>query len=558
MAEATDHLLTIDHVHQYAYCPRRMHLMVVGGRWEDNEYTEEGRVAHRRTDSEEDLLPEPGPAVQEGEPPPEIARSVWLSDETLGLTGKLDLVETEGGRAIPVDVKRGHPPEVPGQCYEPERVQLMAQGLLLRAHGFQCDTGMLYFAGARRRVMVPLTSDLEARTLHLIAAARRALETSQPPPPLENSPKCIGCSLSGICLPDETNLLLGRGPVETLDVRRLYPARDDALPLYVQEQGARVGKSGECVIVFRGKEECARVPLKDISQLVLCGNITCSPQAIHLLCEYGIPIIHLSMGGWFYGLTYHHGLKNAYARAAQFRMAENESRCLAYAKRIIEAKIKNQRTIIRRNGRDVDPALARLARISDDVEHADSRETLLGLEGTAAREYFSSWRTVLQDEALAARFDHEGRNRRPPKDPVNAMLSYSYALLLKECTVALLAEGLDPWWGFYHRPRHGKPALALDLMEEFRPLIADSAVISAVNNGMVRMSDFELGVNACGMRGPARKSLIQAFELRLDQLVTHPIFDYRCSWRSVLRLQARLLARWISGEFPAYTPMTTR
>ena len=161
MPEGTDENLTIDHLHQYAYCPRRMHLMYVDGRWDNNVFTEEGRVAHRRTDAEDDPLPAPD---GEGEPPPDIARSVMLSDESLGLVGKLDVVEMENGRAVPVDTKRGRPPSIPEQCYEPERVQLMAQGLLLRAHGFACNTGMLYFAGARRRVTVPLTPDLEART----------------------------------------------------------------------------------------------------------------------------------------------------------------------------------------------------------------------------------------------------------------------------------------------------------------------------------------------------------------------------------------------------------
>jgi CRISPR-associated protein Cas1 len=165
---------------------------------------------------------------------------------------------------------------------------------------------------------------------------------------------------------------------------------------------------------------------------------------------------------------------------------------------------------------------------------------------------------MIKANPLGETFDIAGRNRRPPKDPVNAMLSYGYALLVKECTVALMAEGLDPWWGLYHRPRHGRPALALDLMEEFRPLVVDSAVLSAVNTGMVAASDFVTGASGCLMKPPARKALIQAYEQRLDQLVTHPMFDYRCSWRSIIRVQARLLARWLRGDVPAYVGMTTR
>ena len=160
--------LTIDMVHQYAYCPRRMHLMYVDGRWEDNLFTDQGRSAHIRVDDVEEPLPS-----ADGDPEPVVARSVALASERLGFHGKLDLLEVSDGRAVPVDTKRGSPPDTPEQCYEPERVQLMCQGLLLREHGHVAEEGMLFFAAARRRVSVPFTPDLEARTLHLVAEAAR-------------------------------------------------------------------------------------------------------------------------------------------------------------------------------------------------------------------------------------------------------------------------------------------------------------------------------------------------------------------------------------------------
>jgi CRISPR-associated protein Cas1 len=138
------------------------------------------------------------------------------------------------------------------------------------------------------------------------------------------------------------------------------------------------------------------------------------------------------------------------------------------------------------------------------------------------------------------------------------MLSFAYALLAKECTVALLSEGLDPYWGFYHRPRHGRPALALDMMEPLRPIIADSAVITAINTGMVSASQFTIAASGCAMNDGARKALLRAYEARLDQLVTHPLFDYRCSWRSVILLQARLLSRWLRGDIATYSNIVTR
>jgi len=182
----------------------------------------------------------------------------------------------------------------------------------------------------------------------------------------------------------------------------------------------------------------------------------------------------------------------------------------------------------------------------------------LGIEGAIAAAYFGRFATLLKPRDFDSQWDFASRNRRPPRDPVNALLSFGYAMLAKECTVALLAEGLDPWWGLYHQPRHGRPALALDMMEPFRPAVVDSAVISAINTGMVQRSSFDTSASGCILKPDGRKAFIRAYDARLDQLITHPIFDYRCSWRVVIRLQARLLARWFRGGIPVYTTITTR
>ncbi|MFO7535106.1 MAG: CRISPR-associated endonuclease Cas1 [Kiritimatiellia bacterium] len=555
--DLTGEPLPVRMLNEYAYCSRLFHLMYVDGRWDDNLYTEEGKAAHARTDARDEPLPEP--AATEGDPPPVVARSVMLSSETLGIVAKLDLVEAAGTDAVPVDTKRGKPPDTPERCWEPERIQLMAQGLLLREHGFGCVQGMLYFAAARKRVVVPLTPDLEARTLHLIQQARLLMESQALPEPLQDSPKCNGCSLAGICLPDEVNFLKGRSNAQPGDLRRLYPARDDALPLYVQEQGAKVGKTGESVTVSKGGTEIGRYLLKDVSQVGLYGNVSMTPQALHLLAEKGIPVTHLSMGGWFYAVTRGHGLKNAYDRAAQFRTAEDHGRCLAFAKAVVDAKSRNQRTLLRRNGSEgAGDALDTMASLVPRINTMSSTEQLLGLEGSLSAAYFSQWSSMIKEPRLAEGFAFNDRNRRPPRDPINAMLSFGYALLCKECTVAIMTEGLDPWWGLYHRPRHGRPALALDCMEEFRPLLVDSAVLNAVNMQMVAPGDFVTASSGCMMQPSARKALIRAFEMRLDQLITHPVFDYRCSWRAVIRLQVKLLAKWLRGETESYTGITTR
>jgi len=545
---------------EYAYCPRLFHLMHVQGRWADNAYTEEGRAIHARTDAEDDLLPLPEAEGGDAADRPTVSRSVSLSSPELGLSGKLDLVESAGDEAVPVEYKRGQVPNNPERSWEPERVQLMAQGLLLREAGYRCTRGILYFEGSRTRVEIDLNETLEARTRELLRQAQALSEATEAPLPLANSPKCPGCSLAGICLPDETWALQDGLPIEEDRVRRLYPPRDDAQPLYVQEQGAVLGKSGENLKVTKGKELLLEAHLIDVSQVVLCGAVQATAPAMHLCLSRDIPIVHLSMGHWFYGVSAGLGLRNAFDRAAQFKRAQDPAFCLELAKAFVWAKGQNQRTLLRRNGEGV-PSLAldEMATTLKHIETAKDLQELLGLEGLLARHYFMNFPSMIRPrESMDFTFDMSGRNRRPPKDPVNACLSFVYALLVKECTVALLANGLEPHWGFFHQPRHGRPALSLDLMEEFRPVVADSAVLSAINTGMVGRGSFETNGVAWSLNANGRKAIIKAFELRMDQLITHPVFEYRISWRRALQLQAQLLVRVLRGELPSYQGMVTR
>jgi CRISPR-associated protein Cas1 len=556
-----DGLLTIDELHQFAYCPRRAFIMHGERQMAHNAFTEDGRRVHRRVDRVDQVLDAPdAEAAAAGDDPPVISRSVSLASRALGLTGKLDLVSTDGDEAVPVETKRGSVPDIAGNIWEPERIQLMAQAMLLRSAGWRCDHGFVYYAGSRRKVELRFVPELEARTLEMIAAARAQRLRAQLPDPLEDSPKCAGCSVSGICLPDETRALREVPPDPVAPtVRRLYPSRNEASPLYVQTQGARVGTRRGIIVVSLKDETLGEFRLIDIDHVVLCGSVQIGAQAMHLLCEAGIPVCHLSTGHWFYGITSGFALRNAYDRAAQFKVASDLPRCLEFARSIVLAKISNQRTLLMRNAepRPVE-AIDVLGRAQASVTEAADQMQLLGVEGSAARSYFSAFSAMIKPEEVVQRFDREGRARRPPPDPLNASLSFGYALLAREATVALAAVGLDPFWGLYHQPRHGRPALALDLMEEFRPLIVDSAVISAFNTGMLRLDDFEIGASGCLLRDAGRRRLIRGYEARMDQLATHPLLGYRVSWRTMLRLQARLLARWLRGDIPTYRGVVTR
>jgi CRISP-associated protein Cas1 len=238
--------------------------------------------------------------------------------------------------------------------------------------------------------------------------------------------------------------------------------------------------------------------------------------------------------------------------------------CRRFARSLVAGKIRNQRTFLLRNHIEPDgKALREMKEMAERAEKCDSMEELLGLEGNAARVYFGAFQGLIKVEdseqlPRVFRMDFTGRNRRPPRDAVNALLSLGYSLLSKDLTIACYATGFDPMMGFYHQPRFGRPALALDLMEPFRPLIVDSAVVTAINTKMVTLRDF-IGVGeTVSLTAEGRKGFYRAYELRMDMLVTHPIFGYRVSYRRLLEVQVRLVAKLLEGEIGEYPVFVSR
>ena len=549
-ADSDTPLIPARMVNEWVYCPRLAYLEWVEGEWADSGDTAQGKRVHARVDEGGGHLPGPDELGEDMRQ----ARSVTLSSERLGVIAKMDVVETSDGTAMPVDFKKGKRPHVAAGAYEPERVQVCVQAMILEDNGYQVEQGALWYAGSRERVPVVLDRELRARTLDAISGLRAAAAAGRRPPPLQSSPKCPRCSLAGICLPDETNLFRKGYPP-----RPLNPADDPALPLYVQTPGARLRKSGEQLIVETEGEK-VELPLIDVSQVVLFGPVSVTTPALHALMRAEIPVSWFSTGGWLLGHTVGTGTGNVLVREAQYRTAFDAGRCLVLSRDLVAAKIRNARTMLRRNwradrGTDArEKTLTRLKHVAERAAHATQVQELLGIEGEAAAVYFAQFEHMLTVETQegAAVFSFSKRNRRPPADPVNALLSLAYALLTRLFTGTLAATGLDPYMGFYHRPRPGRPALALDLMEPFRPLVADSCVIQVINNGEVKLDDFVFNGPACALKPGGRKAFITAFERRLEQETTHPLFGYRVSLRRLIDVQARLLARHLQGEIPTY------
>ncbi len=535
-------------LNEYAYCPRLFFLEWVDQLWASNADVAEGDRRHRRVDAGGGAAPLPEEDVLK------VARSVELASERLGITAKLDLVEGTASGVVPVDVKKGHP-AADGTAWDADAVQVCAQILLLREHGYTVNHGEIYYAEIRRRVAVEPTPELVARTMEVMAGARAAAVRLAPPPPLQSSPKCPRCSLVGICLPDETNLLAHR---EEGRPRRLIAADPDAAPLYVTEQGAYVGLDGGRLTVSKHREPLASVRQIDVLHVCAYGNVQVSAQAMRSMFERGIDVFHFSYGGWLLGMTTGLPSKNVMLRIRQTTTAARGE--LAAPRQMIAGKIRNCRVLLRRNGgNEVARVVGQLAELARQAESASSAGELLGIEGAAARLYFDAFPSLVRGSSDLPGPEFTGlRNRRPPADAINCLLSFCYGLLTKEIMAACLAVGFDPYVGLFHRPRFGRPALVLDLAEEFRPLLADSTVLTLVNNHEIGPGDFVVRAGAVTLTAAGRKAAIRAWERRMRTELRHPLFGYSVSYRRAAELQARILAAHLLGELAQYEPLVTR
>lgn len=351
--------------------------------------------------------------------------------------------------------------------------------------------------------------------------------------------------------------------------------------LYLTEPRSWVKKDGETLVVHipedreKGTEaRKVRVPLAKVEQVVVYGDSTLTTPALAALLAGRVEVCFLNGYGGFLGRLTPGFSKNSLIRLEQHRAHHDPVRALALARAFVTGKLSNQRAmLLRANRKREDPALesaaATVKGVLDQVREvrsdgapppdprhpqADSSQgTLLGLEGAASAAYFGVF-----DKLLGGDWEFARRTRRPPTDPINALLSYAYTLLMHQAMAAVNIVGLDPYVGFLHSSQYGKPAMALDVMEEFRPVIADSVVLTLVNNGMVKAEDFVEELGAYRLTDAARRTFLTKFEERLNTEVQHPTFKYKATYRRCLELQVRLAAKWLTGEIAAYPPFEVR
>ena len=330
-------------------------------------------------------------------------------------------------------------------------------------------------------------------------------------------------------------------------------------PVWLNSQGASVALDGLTLEVAM-KDGRRRLRLDEVSELVVLGNVHLTTPVLHELMRRGIPVNWMTASGWYLGATTGFGHGDGALRAAQHAVAADPERRLAFARPWVSAKLRSCRTLLRRNGRGREARMVvrRLAELAERAAKADDLDRLRGVEGAGAALYFRAFTTMLRKRAGWAAERFAGRRRRPPTDPLNAALSFAYAVQARAFGVALSTAGLDVFTGFLHGFRHGRPALALDLLEPARPRIAESAVLRVLNTGMLREDALEEDGSAVRLGEQGRRAVLDGLEARLDQTARHDGLDREIAYRDLPSIEAARLARALRRNEPPPAPMGWR
>jgi CRISPR-associated protein Cas1 len=530
--EELEEPLQISLITNWIFCPRRAWLEAAGEKIESAQITV-GDQAHTRVDT---------PTLTSDA---KLFRALDVKHRGWNVIGKLDAVQqtTEGMiirefKATPVRQSMVVTPAM--------RIQLALQAACLRDMGMVIASTEIFFTTHHRRVEVELTPEDFTQAEKAVISTREAITSHTAPSPLEDSARCVYCSHAGICLPEERKL----GEV----TRRVMVQSPDHQVTHLTTPGTRASTHDGQMIVTKRGEEIASIPLESLQALQLHGNIDLTSGLIRELLWRNVPVLWCSGTGRLYGWTSPSWGPNGIVRVEQ-HVASHEGR-LGLAREFISAKVHNQSVLLRRSDSG-NTVLSQLRTIEKQLKNCNRWQDILGLEGEAASLYFSQFQELIKP-AKRSSWLWTARMRRPAPDELNSLLDYAYMLLLSDCVRAITACGLDPHAGFLHSSTRNKPALALDLMEEFRAPIADSIVQTVVNNSEVTIDGFSHVLGSVRMRENTRKSLIKAYERRLETEITHPLFHYKATWRRTIEIQARLILGYLDGSQSSYKGIRIR
>jgi CRISPR-associated protein Cas1 len=529
--------LRVNALHALAYCPRLFYLEEV-----EELYTQDAAVfAGRRLHAEIEK--------EEGEEWQELV----LENNELGLRGKVDALRTRNGQTIPYEHKKGRcyrDASNKPQAWQSDRLQILAYACLIEAAlGITVPEGRIRYHADNVLVHIPLDDQGRQEVREAIQQARQLRLTTERPPITTNERLCARCSLAPVCLPEEVRRAQG----VTQQPIRLFPEDDEREVIHVLEAGTCVGKSGEQLKITKRDKSTQALPARQVGQLVIHSFAQISTQALYFCAEQDIGVHFVSGGGRYLG-SFEPRAGSIQRRVRQYQALSQPDTCLKLARQLVACRGQSQRKFLMRGQHgsetvlELEQTIAQMQRILKQVPQADSLSSLLGLEGNLAALYFKGLPQLLSPGA-APEFQFSGRNRRPPQDRFNALLSFGYSLLLKDVMNAILVVGLEPALGFYHQPRTQAPPLALDLMEIFRVPLVDLPVMGAINRGQWdAQADFDVRSGQVWLSESGRRKFIALYERRKEESWKHPVLGYSLTYRRLLELEVRLLEKEWMGE----------
>ena len=495
------------------------------------------------------------------------------------MVGKVDCIRRRDGQIIPYEHKRGHSAhgaDGAPETWASDRIQIIAYCLLVEEHsGKEITEGRVRYHADNQMVRVPIDEQARSDFQAALSRAGQLQAIIERPPVTANERLCVKCSLAPVCLPEEARLAetlasakggavndatafftdnkevseSEKAPLEHQPLR-LFPADDDRQILHVLTNGAKVGRKGDRLEIWSPEtEEKEHYPVQEIGQVVIHGFAQITTQALRLCAERNLGVHWVGNGGRYMG-AWSSGQGSVQRRIRQYQALTNPDFCLALAKRLAEAKVRGQLSFLlrasRESGReieDVKSSISNIRKLLSPLNRANNSDSLRGYEGSIGAAYFKALPHLIKPE-IGDAMRPDGRNRRPPKDRCNALLSYGYALLLKDITNAILVVGLDPCLGFYHTPRSQAHPLALDLMELFRVSLVDLPIVASINRRQWdEDEDFTIAGKQVWLSDKGRKKFIGIYERRKADSWKHPVIGYSLSYSRLIELEVRLLEK---------------
>lgn len=534
----TTDTIRVSALHAFAYCQRLFYLEEVEELYTQDAAVFAGRRLHAELERQED----------------EDWEELYLTSEELGLRGRVDALRTRNGQTIPYEHKRGRSHRDKNkqpQAWESDKLQILAYCYLLEsALHIPIQEGRIRYHSDNVLIHVPFDEAGKLLVEQAIAQAKTLRNSTHRPPVTENERLCTRCSLSPVCLPEEARLAHNQ-EWETI---RLFPQDDERQILHILEPGTLVGRTGEQIKITKKNQPTQKVAVQQIGQIVLHSFAQISTQAMHFCAYKGIGIHFVSGGGRYVG-SFDLRQGSIQRRINQYQALSQPNICLELAKKLVNCRGKGQRKFLMRSKRNLPSPSVKLhhtinqmKKVLKQVSCAQSIESLLGLEGNLAALYFGALPCLFASDVPGElRFTH--RNRRPPKDRFNCLLSFGYGLLIKDVMNAILSVGLEPALGFYHQPRTQAPPLGLDLMEIFRVPLVDMVVMGSVNRHQWDIKeDFEIRGQQVWLSHGGKKKFVHLYEQRKEKTWKHPVTGYSLTYRRLLELEVRLLEKEWMGE----------